>query len=105
MSAWNIAPESVSTVLSGVKKEVDDNLSPAMAGVVTALTNVYNATHAEDKAPLVAAAVSGWYDNHETNFSDIGDWISNTVSNTKNAVSAYLKHDEDTALQYQRNAK
>ncbi len=76
-----------------------------MSGVIAAMSNVVNAASAQGKAPLVASAVSDWYDNHEANFVDIADWISNAVSNTKSAVNAYLKHDEDTALQYQRKVK
>ncbi|WP_234042803.1 DUF6507 family protein [Actinomyces weissii] len=105
MSAWDITPASVSSALTGVKTEVDDNLSPAMNAAVTAMSNVVNATSAEDHAPLVASAVSEWYDTHESDFIGIGDRISNAVSNTQNAVDAYLKHDESAALEYQRKVK
>ena len=54
---------------------------------------------------MVAVAVSNWFSTHETDFTGITNTISNVLTNTVNAVNAYTQHDEEAALEYQRQAK
>lgn len=105
MSAWDINPSSVASILNSEKTEAEGNLSTAITGVGTALQGLVTATGAEDKAPLVATAIGDWYTNHEIDFTSVGNTVSNVLTNTKNAVDSYLEHDESAALEYQRSAK
>ena len=103
MSAWSIDPEGVAGILTAEQTEVEDVLSPAVEGIGTAQETVFGATQTE--APLVAAALSEWTSLHEVDFTSLANTVSNVLTNTVEAVNAYLRHDEEAALEFQRQAK
>lgn len=103
VSAWNIDPAAVAGILTTEQTEVEDVLSPAMEGVGKAQETVFGATQTE--APLVASALSEWTSLHEADFTSIANTVTNVLTNTVEAVNAYLQHDEEAALEFQRQAK
>lgn len=103
MSAWNIDPAAVASILTAEQAEVENHLSPAVEGIGTAQETVFGAT--ETEAPLVAAALSEWTSLHEADFTSLANTVSNVLTNTVEAVNAYLQHDEEAALEFQRQAK
>jgi len=103
VSAWSIDPEGVAGILTAEQTEVEDVLSPAVEGIGTAQETVFGATQTE--APLVAAALSEWTSLHEVDFTSLANTVSNVLTNTVEAVNAYLRHDEEAALEFQRQAK
>ncbi len=107
MSAWDIDPASVGSIIESEKNTAEQSLSPALSGVSSSAEGVVGACAkkgAED-APLVAAAVGEWFSLHKPTFDSIGTTVSNVLGNTVHAVDAYLQHDEDSALVFQRQAK
>lgn len=103
MSAWSIDPAAVSGILMAEQTEVDDVLNPAVEGIGKAQETVFCAIRTE--APLVAAALSEWTSLHEADFTSIANTVENILTNTVEAVNAYLQHDEEAALEFQRQAK
>ena len=103
MSAWSIDPEGVAGILTAEQTEVEDVLSPAVEGIETAQETVFGATQIE--VPFVAAALNKWTSLHEADFTSLANTVSNVLTNTVEAVNAYLRHDEEAALEFQRQAK
>lgn len=107
MSAWDIDPPSVGTIIESEKNTAELNLSPALSGISSCAEGVVGACAKEGAAdaPLVAAAIGEWFSLHKPTFESIGTTVSNVLGNTVHAVDAYNRHDEDSALVYQRQAK
>ena len=103
MSAWSIDPASVGNIIESEKTEADTNFNTALTGISNAESGLITATQTD--TPLVAVAVSDWFSTHETDFTGITNTISNVLTNTVNAVNAYTQHDDEAALEYQRQAK
>lgn len=103
MSAWNIDPAAVASILKAEQAEVENHLSPAVEGIGKAQEAVVGATQTE--APLVAAALSEWTSLHEADFMSIANTVNNVLTNTVRAVNAYLQADEEAALEFQRQAR
>lgn len=113
MSAWDIAPASVGTIIESEKNLVEQNLSPALSGLSSSAESILNACNSGNTefqctvapAPLVASAISEWFSLHKPAFDSIGTTISNVLGNTVKAVEAYGRHDAESALEFQRKAK
>ena len=103
MSAWSIDPQAVSGIVLTAQVEGETELGPAMEGAGTALESVFGAT--QSHAPLVAAAVSEWVSAHQSEFESVSTTVENVLTNTVHAVNAYLNHDEQAALEFQRQAR
>lgn len=103
MSGWDIDPASVGSILESEKNTVDNELSPALSGTVTALNDVIIATQTD--ANLVGFTVSEWWKARETEVTTLSTSVGNILNNTVNAVNAYIAHDEDSALVFQQAAK
>lgn len=107
MSAWDIDPASVGTIIESENNVTDEELSPALSGVSSSAEGIANACAKDGAAdaPLLAAAIGEWFSLHKPTFDGIGTKISNVIGNTVHAVNAYNRHDENSALLYQRQAK
>ena len=113
MSAWDIDPASVGSIIESEKNNAEQSLSPALTGLSSSAEGIVGACSTGDNglqctaapAPLVAAAIGEWFSSHKPTFDSIGTTVSNVLGNTVHAVDAYIRHDEDSALVYQRQAK
>lgn len=107
MSAWDIDPASVGTIIDSEKTVTDEELSPALSGVSSSAEGIVNACTKDGAAdaPLLASAIGEWFSLHKPTFDGIGTKISNVIGNTIQAVNAYNRHGESSALVYQRQAK
>lgn len=113
MSAWDIDPASVGSIIESEKNTAEQSLSPALTGISSSAEGIVGSCSSGDNgfqctvapAPLVASAIAEWFSLHKPTFDSIGTTVSNVLGNTVKAVEAYNIHDEDSALVYQRQAK
>ncbi len=100
VDGWRIVPDGVRTVLTSVAQAAE-----TLGSTVDALpAHVESAIAATAQSPVIADALSGFFEHHEPTLEAIGHRVNAAVGGASAATMWYVHGDGDMAAQQQAAA-